>query len=159
MEMKTKTSGGVKIVEVPPNFECGVSQKFIDEMYGLLKVGADGKKEIGKIAKRLRKMELGFEHQELKKMRAAHYESALMETGSMAKATICQGVVSKARFRTGQSAHHFWASWFKNAEEPKVQLKEKARPSWYSAFVLAALGERKVKYAGQEFHEQVYQVH
>ena len=66
----------------------------------------------------------------------------------------------KARFRTGQSVHHFWASWFLTAEEPKVQLKGSGtRPQWYSAGIVAALGEKKIKYAGHEFQEHVYQVH
>ena len=65
----------------------------------------------------------------------------------------------KARFRTGQTVHHFWASWFLTAEEPKVQLKKSLRPQWYSAVIVAALGEKKIKYAGHEFQEHVYQVH
>ena len=53
--------------KIPQNFECTVSRKFIEEMYGLLKEGEDGVKEIGQVAKRLRKIEQGFQHQELKK--------------------------------------------------------------------------------------------
>ena len=128
-DKKAKTSK-VKVLEVPSNFDYKVSHKFIDEMYGLLKVGAGGEKEIQKISKRLRKMELGFEHQELKKMRAMHCESALREARNMealrermGEVEICQGATTNARFRTGQSVHHFWAGWFKTAEEPKIQLQ------------------------------------
>jgi hypothetical protein len=123
-------------------------------MYGLLKEGEDGDKEIGKVPKRLRKIEQGFQHQEPKKMRSAHYENMRMQ----AKPSL-ESQEGKARFRTGQSVHHFWASWFVKAEEPKVQLQGSSRPKWYSAGIVAALGERKIKYAGHEFQEQTYQVH
>ena len=64
--------------EIPENYECVVKKKFIDEMYGLCKPGEDGLMEAGHVSRRLRKIEEGYQHQELKKMRAAHYESMLM---------------------------------------------------------------------------------
>jgi hypothetical protein len=140
--------GGGIALELSPNFECCVSKEFIDEMFELFK-----KDE--KIPKRLRKKELGFEYNELKKMKAMHYASALVET--MGKAEY--RTPSKRLFATGQSVHHWWAGWFKTATEPRSQIKKANRPNWYSAEVLMALGVRRLKYAGRDFHEDCYQVH
>ena len=150
----SKKEGNKKFIEESEKFECTVSKNFIEEMYGLLKEGEDGEIEIGKVPKRLRSQEKGFQHQELKKMRHSQYEGLLMEA-MQARPIPVKG----ARFRTGQSVHHFWSSWFVKAEEPKVQLQGSSRPKWYSAGIVAALGERKIKYAGHEFQEQTYQVH
>ena len=51
----SKKAGEHQFIEESKKFECTVSKKFIEEMYGLLKEGEDGEKEIGKVPKRLRK--------------------------------------------------------------------------------------------------------
>ena len=51
------------------------------------------------------------------------------------------------------------SGWFKDATEPRTQLKERARPKWYSAVIVAHIGVKKVFYAGREWTEHVYQVH
>jgi hypothetical protein len=39
-------------------------------------------------------------------------------------------------FRTGQSVHHYWASWFPGCGPGQnPQIKKKFRPSWFSAEV------------------------
>ena len=66
-------------LRIPQNYEYTVNKKFIDEMFSLVKEGKDGKKEIDKVSKRLRDKEKGYQYNELKKMRALHYESMLLQ--------------------------------------------------------------------------------
>ena len=128
---------------LPDTFVCKVNEKFIDEMAAL----AASKKDV---PKRLRKMEGAFEFNENKKMRQVDYEGHLRRQPESPLAGC---------FRTGQAVHHWWASWFKDATEPKIQIKKKGRPQWYDAQIIAALGVKKMMYAGQEFEEQTYQIH
>ena len=88
-------------------------------------------------------------------MRRAHYESAVMNHMMTASAV----GPKKSLFATGQAVHHWWAGWFQDAEEPRVQLKANQRPSWYDARIVCALDVKRIKYAGQSFEENVYQVH
>ena len=109
--------------------------------------------------KRLRDKEKGYKYNELKKMRALHYESLLLQASKGRIEAHFGAVEGGPRFRTGQTVHHFWASWFPTAVEPKVQLQGTSRPKWYSAGIVAALGKKTLRYAGHEFHEHVYQTH
>ena len=145
-------------LRIPQNYQFTVDKKYIDEMFSLVKVGKDGKKEIDKVPKRLRDKEKGYQYNELKKMRALHYESMLLQA-SKGRIDLHYGKEGAPRFRTGQSVHHFWSSWFAKAVEPKVQLQGSSRPKWYSAGIIAALGEKTIRYAGHVFSEHAYQVH
>lgn len=134
-------------LELPGNLVFNVSKEFIDEITSLAAAGRD-------IPRRLRKLEGAYERNESTKMRRLHYESALAAaTGQSAPAEV------GAKFETGQSVHHWWSSWFKTATEPKTQLQGKNRPNWYDASIVAALGMKRVRYAGQWFDEHTYQVH
>jgi len=151
---------------LPDTFVCKVNEKFIDEMAAL----AASKKDV---PKRLRKMEGAFEFNENKKMRQVDYEGHLRRQPESPLAGSAHQCPDGKCFRpssaleslegnklcTGQAVHHWWASWFKDATEPKIQIKKKGRPQWYDAQIIAALGVKKMMYAGQEFEEHTYQVH
>jgi hypothetical protein len=139
-------------LELQGNLVIGVSKEFIDEICSL---AADGKV----IPRRLRKQEGSYERNELKKMRRVHYESALAAASSQHAEIQCPPNWPPA-YATGQSVHHWWSPWFKEALEPKPQLQGKSRPKWYDAVILAALGVKRVRYAGHWFEqEHCYQVH
>ena len=132
---------------LPKDFKCKVSKEFIDEMATL----ADNITPI--VPKRFRKLEEAYERNELQKMRRMHYESAVVENAN-AGVSGAEGTLS-----TGQNVHHWWASWFKTATQPRDQIAKKERPKWYDATILAALGKRRVWYMGRWFDEPTYQVH
>ena len=137
------------------NMALGVSKAFIDEITSLAAAGRA-------IPRRLRKLEGSYERNETIKMRRFHYESALAAAASLPpSAEPLQAPVDlhPAAFGTGQSVHHWWSSWFKNAEEPRSQLQGNNRPKWYDASIVCALGVKRVKYAGHWFEEHTYQVH
>ena len=51
-------------------------------------------------------------------------------------------------FLPGQSIIQWWASWFKNADEPPKKYNKKKRPRWFSGEVLSYNGYKAIKYAG-----------
>ena len=51
-------------------------------------------------------------------------------------------------FLPGQSIIQWWASWFKNADEPPKKYSKKKRPAWFSGEVLSYNGYKAIKYAG-----------
>ena len=51
-------------------------------------------------------------------------------------------------FLPGQSIIQWWASWFKNADEPPKKYSKKKRPAWFSGEVLTYNGYKAIKYAG-----------
>ena len=51
-------------------------------------------------------------------------------------------------FSPGQSIIQWWASWFKNADEPPKKYNKKKRPRWFSGEVLSYNGYKAIKYAG-----------
>ena len=132
---------------LPSNFDCRVRKEFIDEMATLCDDNAC-------VPKRLRKLDDAYGRNESQKMRCVHYESALVEQTSIAASSSGP----EGKLSTGQSVHHWWASWFKTATEPKSQISKRLRPKWYNAVVIAALGVKRVMYAGQWFEEHTYQV-
>ena len=125
-------------------FECKITKTHIDEV---MKHVTDGIC----LPKRLRKLEEAYGRGELRNMYHAHYESVLMHHIMIAGAV----GPKKSLFATGQAVHHWWAGWFKDAEEPRVQLQA----AWYDARIICALDVKRIKYAGQSFEENVYQVH
>ena len=142
------SSARVTPVVLPEGFVCKITEAHIDEVMVHLNAGTA-------LPKRLRKLEEAYGLGELRSMNRAHYESAMVQQHTETSAfALPQGL-----FATGQAVHHWWASWFKGAEKPPEQLKGKARPSWYDAQIVAALGVKRVKYAGHSFNEQTYQVH
>ena len=53
-------------------------------------------------------------------------------------------------FSPGQSIIQWWASWFKNADEPPKKYSKKNRPAWFSCEVLTYSGYKAIKYAGSQ---------
>ena len=64
----------------------------------------------------------------------------------------------KPAFKQGQSVLHWWASWMKTAKQTPATYNTKHRPSWYSAEVCTYAGFRTLRYAGQEYTENLYDV-
>ena len=64
----------------------------------------------------------------------------------------------KPAFKQGQSVLHWWASWMKTAKQTPATYNTKLRPSWYSAEVCTYAGFRTLRYAGQEYTENLYDV-
>ena len=66
-----------------------------------------------------------------------------------------------AEFRPGQSVHQWWAPWFKTAVNLPASIGGKAfkRPAWFFGEVLLALGKYPIRYAGQTYDEENYQVY
>ena len=57
-------------------------------------------------------------------------------------------------FSPGQSIIQWWASWFKNADEPPKKYSKKNRPAWFSCEVLTYNGYKAIKYAGSQQEAQ-----
>ena len=64
----------------------------------------------------------------------------------------------KPAFKQGQSVLHWWAHWMKTAKVTPVTYNTKHRPSWYSAEVFTYAGFKTLRYAGQEYTENLYDV-
>ena len=64
----------------------------------------------------------------------------------------------KPAFKQGQSVLHWWAHWMKTAKVTPVTYNTKHRPSWYSAEVCTYAGFRTLRFAGQEYTENLYDV-
>jgi uncharacterized protein HemX len=43
------------------------------------------------------------------------------------------------QFRSGQSVHHWWGTWFETAMEVPKLLNKKTRPKWYVSEVMERL--------------------
>ena len=124
------------------SIRCSPSEEWIDKALKM-------RKQEGKLNAKLRKQEEGFIHMEKKTMFQADYEGKLL-----------RAFQPKAKFQTGQSVHHWWASWFAKAEKPLMHVKGNKRPAWFDANIYAALEPQAVKYAGIMWPEgPVYQVH
>ena len=136
------SSSGAANLEIAPNTEFHPSKSELAELLT---------KE--PLSKKHRKMEQGFAHQKLRKMRGAEIEGKLAEMAAKV------ATAKEPKFRYGQSVLHWWSSWFKTASEPPTQLKKKSRPAWFDATIVLALGIEKVRYAGKEWHEHCYQDH
>ena len=57
-------------------------------------------------------------------------------------------------FLPGQSIIQWWATWFKNADEPPKKYSKKNRPAWFSCEVLTYNGYKAIKYAGSQQEAQ-----
>ena len=64
----------------------------------------------------------------------------------------------KPAFKQGQSMLHWWAHWMTTATVTPKTYNTKHRPSWYSAEVLTYAGYKKLRYAGQDYTENLYNV-
>ena len=64
----------------------------------------------------------------------------------------------KPAFKQGQSVLHWLAHWMKTAKVTPVTYNTNHRPSWYSAEVLTYAGFKTLRYAGQEYTENLYDV-
>ena len=64
----------------------------------------------------------------------------------------------KPAFKQGQSVLHWWASWMKTAKQTPATYNTKHRPSWYSAEVCTYARYGTLRYAGQEYTENLYDV-
>ena len=140
---------------LPADFACKVSKAFIEEMATVMSENARVPEDLRRVPKRLRKLEEAYERNETQKMKRLEVESALEEKSS-APAPSSRSV---GKLSTGQSVHHWWASWFKTATEPVMQIRKGQRPNWYDASIVTALGVKRVQYAGRWFEEHTYQVH
>ena len=105
-------------VVLSPDFSCEVSTGFVDEVLGSSFHEVLCSKSL---TKRLRKKQECDQLQEKKHMQRCDYEGALMRQKP-------EAVGDMRLFRTGQTVHHWRASWFKGATEPRAQLSEKGRP-------------------------------
>ena len=64
----------------------------------------------------------------------------------------------KPAFKQGQSVLHWWAHWMTTATVTPKTYNTKHRPSWYCAEVLTYAGYKKLRYAGQDYTENLYNV-
>ena len=64
----------------------------------------------------------------------------------------------KPAFKHGQSVLHWWAHWMTTATVTPKTYNTKHRPSWYCAEVLTYAGYKKLRYAGQDYTENLYHV-
>ena len=64
----------------------------------------------------------------------------------------------KPAFKHGQSVLHWWAHWMSTATVTPKTYNTKHRPSWYCAEVLTYAGYKKLRYAGQDYTENLYHV-
>ena len=64
----------------------------------------------------------------------------------------------KPAFKHGQSVLHWWAHWMTTATVTPKTYNTKHRPSWYCAEVLTYAGYKKLRYAGQDYTENLYNV-
>ena len=64
----------------------------------------------------------------------------------------------KPAFKQGQSVLHWWAHWMTTATVTPKTYNTTHRPAWYSAEVLTYAGFKTLRYAGQEYTENVYNV-
>ena len=65
----------------------------------------------------------------------------------------------KPAFKQGQSVLHWWAHWMTTATVTPKTYNTKHRPAWYSAEILTYAGYKTLRYAGQEYTENVYNVY
>ena len=114
---------------MPEGFKIdrGVTEKFLEEFLKFANAGQPS-------PKRLRKLQETFQLNEQRKLKAAHYESWIIEHEA------AQAAAAAPKLATGQAVQHWWAGWFKDAEYPPMQLKGNLRPKWFDAQIIAALG-------------------
>ena len=86
------------------------------------------------------------------------YVSNRLQICGDAQAAATLAVVG-GKLSAGQSCQHWWAGWFKDAKEPRMQIKKSARQKWYSAEIVASLGVRTIMYAGRLYTGETFQVH
>ena len=65
----------------------------------------------------------------------------------------------KPTFKAGQSVLHWWASWMKTATQTPATYNTKHRPAWYSAEVCTYDRFGSMRYAGQLYTENLYNVY
>jgi len=137
----------VKVVDIPKDYKSKINEKLVETM----KIGIKG-------SKKMRKLEEAYELNDLRKMKKEDYVSALVIEPTKSASSSGPQAGPEGTLSTGQSVHQWWASWFKDVEKPVKQLKGKARPAWYDATIVAALGRQKVKYLGLWWEEPTYHV-
>ena len=128
-------------------------------------------------SKLARKLALGFEHMEKKRMitedaigaalqriEKAEANAAAMLAQAEDLALVAAAAVAasparlEAKFQPGQSVCHWWASWFKECSKAPKQCRGKKRPAWFSAEVLSYDGWQTRHYAGCQVEAHFYRV-
>ena len=105
-------------------------------------------------SRKKRKEEAHIAHVETKHMKESDDRSNLVDkaidAAERAAAAASSTVRPNPKFRSGQSVHHYWASWFPGAGPGQhPTLRKGNRPAWYSAEI-ASVAEWKtdLPYAG-----------
>jgi hypothetical protein len=104
-------------------------------------------------SRKVRKQASHNEHCEAKRMKAAEDRSILVERQERGSVSESQSESSRRpdpRFQTGQSVHHYWASWFSGCRPgSEPQISKNKRPAWYSAEISGApTWKEELPYAG-----------
>ena len=101
-----------------------------------------------------RKLEAHNSHVERKRMAQADDRCTLVENAVRAAESSAMAASGSDRpepkFRSGQSVHHYWASWFPGCGPGQhPQLKKNKRPAWYSSEIVSvAAWKTDLPYAG-----------
>ena len=65
----------------------------------------------------------------------------------------------KPIFKAGQSVLQWWAPWMKTAAQTPATYNTKQRPAWFSAEVCSYDRFGSIRYAGQQYTANVYNVY
>jgi hypothetical protein len=104
-------------------------------------------------SRKSRKLMECMENRERKKMRMSDLES--MDTAPRSSSS--SSTRPEAKFKMGQSVHHFWAKWMAGATEVPRQINKKTgRPAWYSAQIQSIPMWGQSTYGGVPFEGWLY---
>ena len=152
-------------------------EEFFEQGKYRRKMGEPQYVDMLKTNKKARKLALGFEHMEKKRMITEDAISAALQRiekaeanaaamlaqaedlALVAAAAVAASPARPAKFRPGQSVCDWWASWFKECRKAPENYGKKKRPAWFSAEVLSYVGWQTVHYAGFQVEAHCYRVY